>query len=191
MDSPNHLSERDVAAYLDRSLDPDERLQVDAHLEGCRECRAELIAVVRLTPAVRTPGRIRRRVWIPAVAAAGLAALLLFRPSPPGPPAPVERPAVGPTEALPRLTVTAPANGDSVLGAAIAFQWRSRPGDSYRVTVLTESGEPVWTTETTDTSVSLPQTIILERGRLYFWRVDAIADGLSATSGVQRFQVVR
>ena len=130
-------------------------------------------------------------MWIPAVAAAGLAALLLFRPSPTAPPAPVERPAVGPTEALPRLTVTAPANGDSVLGPDVAFQWRSRPGDSYRVTVLTESGEPVWTTETTDTSVSLPHTIILERGRLYFWRVDAIADGLSATSGVQRFQVAR
>jgi hypothetical protein len=71
------------------------------------------------------------------------------------------------------------------------FQWRSRQGDSYRVTVLTESGEPVWTAETTDTSISLPTGITLEPGRGYFWRVDAVADGLSATSGVQRFQVVR
>jgi hypothetical protein len=84
-----------------------------------------------------------------------------------------------------------PANGDSITAGRVVFVWRSRPGDSYRVTVLTESGEPIWAEETVDTSVTLPETIQLEKGRLYFWRVDAVADGLSATSGVQRFQVVR
>lgn len=191
MEPLNHLSERDIAAYLDQSLDSDERRRVDRHLDGCRECRAELIAVLRLAPAGAPRRRMVRWAWIPAAAAAGLAAVLLLRPTPPARPGSIERPVSGPTESLPRLAVTTPANGDSVAAGRVVFQWRSRPGDSYRVTVLTESGEPVWTGETTDTSIALPTSIALQAGRLYFWRVDAVADGLSATSGVQRFQVVR
>ena len=191
MDSPNHLSERDVAGYLDRSLAAEDRARIDVHLEACSECRAELIEVMRLAPSGPRRKRIGRWIWIPAVAAAGLASLLLLRPAPPATPETIERPISGAAEAMPRLAVTTPANGDSVAAAGMVFQWRSRPGDSYRVTVLTETGEPVWTAETMDTSVSLPNAITLQPGRLYFWRVDAVADGLSATSGVQRFQVVR
>jgi anti-sigma factor RsiW len=191
MDSPNHLSEREIAAYLDQGLEVDERHRIDAHLDLCSACRAELISVMRLTSAPSGRSRVSRWVWVPAAIAAGLAAVLLLRPPPPGGPASLERPVAGPAESLPRLVVTGPVNGDSVTLGGLTFQWRSRQGDSYRVTVLTESGEPVWTAETTDTSISLPASISLEPGRGYFWRVDAVADGLSATSGVQRFQVVR
>jgi anti-sigma factor RsiW len=190
MDSSDHLSEREIAAYLDQDLGADERQRLDAHLDSCPPCRAELVAVMRLASAPSGRSRVSRWVWVPAAAAAGLAAVLLLRQGPTERPVAIERPVAGLAESLPRLLVTSPANGDSVTFGGLIFQWRSRQGDSYRVTVLTESGEPVWTAETTDTSISLPPGIALEPGRGYFWRVDAVADGLSATSGVQRFQVV-
>ena len=34
-----------LSAYLDEALAPDERRRVDAHLEGCAECRRELEAL--------------------------------------------------------------------------------------------------------------------------------------------------
>jgi len=191
MESPDHLSERDVAGYLDQSLGTEERSRIDAHIDICPDCRAELIEVMRIAPALSRGRRPTHWVWIPAAAAAGLAAILLLRPAPTNPQRSVERPTAGSAEALPRLTVTTPGNGDSVVAGRVVFQWRSRVGDSYRVTVLSESGEPLWTEETTDTAIALPPSVTLQAGRLYFWRVDAVADGLSATSGVQRFQVVR
>ena len=44
------------------------------------------------------------------------------------------------------------------------FTWRSANADVYRIYVLTESGDPVWTTETTDTTIALPDSVSLQSG---------------------------
>ena len=192
MDAPGHLIERDIAGYLDQSLDAAARRAVEVHLDECPACRSELVAVMRLArPDSGGTRGIRRFWWIPVAVAAGLAAVLLVRRPPASLPDTIERPASGVTESLPRLVVTTPAAGAAVPARNLSLQWHSRPGDSYRVTVLSESGAPIWSTETTDTTVVLPQGVLLEPGRMYFWRVDAIADGVSATSGIQQFQVTR
>ncbi|HKP30775.1 MAG TPA: zf-HC2 domain-containing protein [Gemmatimonadales bacterium] len=193
MTTLNHLTEREIAGYLDDNLDAPARAGMERHLEHCPECRAELIAVMELaadrpSPAVK-PARWRQRWIIPAACAAGLALVVLVRPRGGASLSESERPS-GLSESLPRIAVTAPANGTSVRRDALLLGWRSRPGESYQVTILTESGEPLWHLETTDTAVSVPGTVALVTGKLYFWRVDAVADGRSASSGVRQFQVV-
>jgi len=87
------------------------------------------------------------------------------------------------------VAAAAPADGATIPVRGAAFAWHRTSTDTYRVTVLTQTGEPVWSQETPDTSVTLPAAVVLEPGRTYFWRVDAIADGIAATSGPQRFLV--
>ena len=197
MNSTNHLTESDIAGYLDQDLDADARRRIEAHLDRCAECRSELIETRRLAngkQSIKAVPRSRRRWWIPAAVAAGVAGLLLLRPGSPTAPTstaagPLERPAPGPSESMPRIDVVTPVDGATIAPHQVRFQWRSRAADSYRVTLLTETGEPLWTEETSDTALTLPATITLEVGRLYFWRVDAVADGVSATTGIHKFEV--
>ena len=58
-----------LSAYLDEALAPDERSLVDAHLEGCAECRRELVALrgtvallQRVEPARAPVGFVDRAV---------------------------------------------------------------------------------------------------------------------------------
>jgi hypothetical protein len=57
------------------------------------------------------------------------------------------------------------------------------------VALLAEDGEPLWTLDTSDTSVTIPASVLLQVGRTYFWRVDAVHDGVAATSGVIPFSI--
>jgi anti-sigma factor RsiW len=90
-----------VTGYVDGALPEDDRLAVEAHLASCPQCAAQveaertIAAALRALPApelprglaervrrrARTPVRLRRRVWIPAVAA--LLALALWARSAP------------------------------------------------------------------------------------------------------------
>jgi hypothetical protein len=45
--------------------------------------------------------------------------------------------------------------------------------DRYRVSIFNEAGSVVWRTETPDTSVTLPPSILEETVGPYLWRVDA------------------
>lgn len=216
-----HLTEREIAGFLDRDLVAAERRVVEEHLDRCAGCRRELAAVARLVdspagiaergaygaglpPAAepageRSAGRAagrRRRSWaapVAALAAAAVAAILLVGPDPdPTPTAPVIRaPARADVNARPGgIEVASPAERIQASGAPVAFVWRpSGATDIYRFSLLAEGGEPIWSAETADTTVSLPASATLEPGRTYFWRVDAIADGVVLTTGVRRLEV--
>src|SRR5260370_9828936 len=68
-----HLTELEVAAFIDRGLDPDGRARVARHLVGCDACRSEVAAITRLTRARNRPG------WLPLIPlAAAPAPLLLY-----------------------------------------------------------------------------------------------------------------
>ena len=135
----------------------------------------------------------RRRAWRVGLAttlvAAGVAGLLLVRRpadvEPPDANRVREAPASGPAGGSARIAVVSPPESATVSPRGAAFTWRSTGADFYRFALLTESGEPVWTYETGDTTVSLPATVAVRAGASYFWRVDAIADGISATTGVR------
>ena len=189
---PEHLAARDLAGFLDRDLSPTDRGRVVVHLDACAECRRELAEVVRVAAVAR---KSARRRWVPLVLTGALAASLVgvalvthFRSSesPPITQA-VRAPSLG--EGRARIGIVSPEENGKTPAHDVAFTWRALPADFYRITVLTESGEPVWTLETPDTSVTLSRRISLLPGRAYFWRVDAISAGITASTGSHRFLV--
>lgn len=190
-----HLTENQLAGFLDHTLSPDEHRLVEAHVEACEDCRRALVTAFRALEGFRSSGKrqARRSVrwWIPVAAAAGLAVILLtprswFRPSGAVSPS-VRAPSVDGERGL-RIPVVAPADDSTIATPSVRFTWRSTSADVYRVSLLTDDGRSLWTAETTDTSLPLPPAIGLPRGRTYFWRVDGIANGLVATSGIHRLQ---
>ena len=194
----DHISDSEMSGFLDRDLAPADRQRVEAHLESCPECRRELVEVRRLAESYRPgalgTGRVWTRVVTGTAIAAGLVGLLLLPSSRQRPalrPDTVRAPAQVPNrEGRMRIDVVAPVTDAPLAATAVAFTWHAAAADVYRLTLLTESGEPVWTLETADTSAALPARIVLAPGA-YFWRVDAIADGITASTGVRRLVIAR
>ncbi len=195
--APGHLGDAELSGFLDDDLAPDERRRIAAHLDSCDDCRRELVEVGRL--AASLPATPRRRpsalVWLAAggALAAGLAALLLptAAPAPPVGHDTTRAPAqTVPLEGRARIEATLPL-ADTVRAApALVFAWRPVRADVFRFTLLSETGEPVWSVETADTVLTLPNTVHLGAGA-FFWRVDAVAEGIVATTGIRRLRVVR
>ena len=186
-DNTTHLTAEDVAAFLDRHITAAERAAVEAHLAECRLCRDEVTSVRRL---MRT-GPTVRRVLIPAglAAAAAVAFIALTLGRGPEPTADRVR---SPTtlEANGSIVTRLPADGDTISLVKPAMVWSAIAGEpTYRFTLTDASGQPLWTSTTTDTSVTLPSQVILQPQQTYFWYVDAQrANGRAASTGVRRFK---
>jgi hypothetical protein len=86
-----------------------------------------------------------------------------------------------------QLEAVRPADG-SVLDST-GFAWRAIEGAvAYRLTITDSAGDEVWSQTSSDTSRPTPPR--LQPKKMYFWYVDALRnDGVSATSGVRRFQL--
>lgn len=192
MDPARHLTEFEIAGYLGGDLADADRRRVAAHLEACADCRAEVVAVHELATTFRRPIRSRWVRWaLPVGLAAAIGAFALVQTTRPveGPPQ-LERPGLNPTEATMALVPVKPAEGGVTIPLGATFVWRHLPAVMYRFTLLAGDGAPLWTAETADTTVVLPSEVRLGEGG-YFWRVDAIRDGVTATTGVVRFSVAR
>lgn len=201
MNRPDHLTAGEIAGYLDRDLAEADRHRVEHHLEACAECRGELTAVARLAdshapaPSIRplpTPRPARRQLplALAGALAAGLAALFLIRPGIVGN-APRREPVRAPDfgEGRARLEIVSPSPDSIVAANRLALTWHSSQASLYRVTVLSESADPLYTADTRDTSIALPDSITLLPGRTYFWRVEGIANGIVSSTGATRLRV--
>jgi hypothetical protein len=158
-----------VAAYLDGALTPEARAQLEAHAVDCEACRQELIEVAR----VLRPRR-RRRItyaYVGACAAAAAAVVLFVWPKS-RPEAvrssdyrePVVTTTLAPVPVSPRGASTAPSR----------LVWTGVAGvRRYELTLYDEQGKVLWEAESSDTVASLPDSIRLEPGVSYFWRVEA------------------
>ncbi len=161
-----HLTVEEVAAYVDRGLAAAERARVEDHLDACAECRAEVVAVARLSRSLAA----RRRWTVMAPLAAAAVLVLLFAPwRHQGERGPVLRePAVTTTVAP---TPIAPRGGVTALPA---LTWSSVPrADRYQVTLFDQSGSVLWETHTADTTVAVPDTVSLVAGVPHYWKVAA------------------
>ena len=205
----DHPSESVLAAYLDNELSDEERSRLELHLDQCIECRralAETVAVLDSTlagvSAVRPdvsaiPPRRRQFRWVAlgGALAASLAAVVVLRRPPGGTDdaAPRTRDAAPSVtdERLPRLIPLAPNDGATGVDEHPSFTWGSAGVDRYSFRLLAEDGVPIWSRETSDTVLALPSDVRLERGRSYFWRVDALSAGIVASTRAQRFTVSR
>ena len=179
-----HLTERQLASYLDRALDSRERSLVEAHLEGCDECRDELLEASGIAATAPVP---RRRWVVAAAAAAAVAAVVLLLPTRRPGGEVIRGPDDG--EGVPGVQPVSPAQGGQVPQSAVRLTWRRAPAaELYRITVTDAAGAPVWSDSTSDTTLA-PQATL--RPGKYYWVVDALlADGRAATTGNLGFTVV-
>jgi anti-sigma factor RsiW len=196
----DHLTESELAGFLDGALDGDTLHRLERHLDACDDCRAELVAVARLLESADTTQhrkaapRPRRRWRVSAaggalVAVAAMALLVLVTPDgePVGSAAVDRQRVTDPAGAL--LPAHGPADGAAVARGVVAFAWAGYGADTYRVTVTTEDGAVTWSHATADTVAVPPAGVGLEPGATYFWYVDAIAGGIVARSDVRSFTV--
>jgi hypothetical protein len=209
MTDHGHLSESELAGFLDGDLAAAERTRVEAHLEACDQCRAEMVTVTRISRDIPEPGaapdisiRSSRRSWrLPAgigglAAAAAIAFLFLSPagPSPSGIPAspglsdrpPEERTG---TEGVARIETHFPSPGASVQREALRFSWADQGDASYRITLTAEDGARLWSATLQDTTAVPPADLELEAGRTYFWYVDAIDIGVIGRTGARPFTI--
>lgn len=174
-----HVTDLEIAAYLDRGLTSRERERIENHIAFCDECRGAVVAGRDLARR-RTS---RSRAWqLAAVAAA--AALVVTVGS-------LDRAAV--TDDTPR----GDANGTplAVHGpivesrSVVRFVWEPAPDViSYRLRLSNAAGATLWTHSGTDTAVALPDSVSLQSGERFFWTVDALLrDGSSRSTGLRQF----
>lgn len=187
---PEHPSSDLMASYLSGRIAPSERATLEAHLAECRTCRRQATSARRLLATYRSR---RPLVWMAPVAAAAALALVVFAPRPetdvPGSEVLRARQQPGGAEGASALRIISPASGDTIDRAGIVFAWQSHPGKPlFRLTLSDGSGRELWSAESRDTALILPAGVSLDRGRTYFWYVDAVgADGRSLTTRTQRF----
>lgn len=197
LESTSHLTDEELAAYLDRTLDARLLARFDAHMAECADCRADLVEVRSLLEArnaLSVPSQIargRRAVtWLAAAGILTIAFLPLLRR---GAPSGDELPAVrAPSSAPSRIEIVAPPNGQ-VPPFGVVFTWRSVEGAStYRLTVTDSAGASLFNTVTPDTSVTAPASIEIRRGGSYLWYVDGLtSDGRTVSSGIHSFSTAR
>ena len=184
--SAAHLGAGEMARYLARTLSPADRESVEHHLADCAQCTGELVAVNRLHRADRAP---MRKVAAVAAAAAAVAGIVLLGPAL-VPPRPANAPEIRGAESQPAVSVVLPADG-AVLRAAPDFTWRAVPGaTAYRVSVSRASGDSVWATTTSDTSVRGTPHVSRAGSGLYYWYVDVLLEDARSIPGpVHEFRI--
>ncbi len=177
--SAAHLEEGEVTRYLARTLAPADRESVEHHLADCAECTAELVAVSRLHQSGRVPVR---RIAAVAAAAAAVAGIVLLGPGL-VPRHPEGAPPIRGAESQPTVSVILPADG-AVLTGAPDFTWHAVPGaTAYRVSVSRASGDSVWATTTSDTSVRASAQVSRAGSGLYYWYVDVLLEDARSIPG--------
>jgi hypothetical protein len=202
----DHFDESQIAAFVDGELSEAERRRLQAHVEQCATCRAALIDVMRTVdsfvgvsglavaktgePTYKASTGRRTRV-IGALTAAGVIAVALLLP-PAGRRSARERSGSNPTElsadALPTIEIVAPRNNDTLPAHAPRFRWRTVPGiELYHVVILQEGGATVWSGDARGVSEVTADSVTLAPGKVYFWHVNGIRDGVAATSRAHRF----
>lgn len=193
IETPDCLDELVVADFVEGRLSPESRAPVVAHLLTCARCRSVVKATSRLVAetAMATPAPARRwRRWSVSLGLAAAAALVLLLVP--------RRVDDGSTPGLREPTVTstiapvpiAPAPGASV-ARVDRLVWSSVPGaERYRLRLYDREGSSLWTVETGDTSVVLPDSVRLLPRVPYFWRVEAQAEWMRwAASDLVTFQL--
>lgn len=190
-----HLDDGVLAGFLDGDLAADERDRAVAHLDVCPECREELRTVSALAqsyvePApTAKPSRARSKWLLAAPAlAASLAAVMVLRPVGRQPLVDGSQRVRAIPEGTGHIPIVSPAGRDASR-STVAFMWRSASVDMYTFTLMTESGEVLFRSETSDTTMAWPRDVQPALGAVYFWRVDGIAGGVIASTGPKRLRL--
>lgn len=180
----SHLTDVEIAAYLDRTLMPSERDRVEDHLADCPDCRQHLLETKELLEQVRRP---RKTVIGAALAAAVVLVLVVALPNAKETEQGLMRSDIRPEP----LIAYGPIGTPSRVG--LRFVWGALPGaESYRLTVSRGDGHALWTSSGIDTATTLPDSVILRANERYYWVADALlSDGTTRSTGLREFGVAR
>ena len=181
------MNEFEMAAYLDRRLQPSDRDRIERHLASCEDCRLELTQTYHILAGMR-----RRKWGFAGGILLATAATLLFVVRPVMVQVPEEHaaPPLRETAGIASLIGYGPSG--EVATRSLRFVWGAAPNvTTYRLTVSGADGLPLWSASTLDTSVTLPDSVGLQVGRRYFWVADALLDdGATRSTGLREFQPV-
>jgi hypothetical protein len=180
-----HITDVEIAAYLDRTLTPSERDRVEDHLADCPDCRQHLLETKELLEQVRRP---RKMLIGGALAAAVVLVLVIARPNPSETD---HRALVRSNSAAEPLIAYGPMGTPNRVG--LKFVWGALPGaESYRLTVSGGDAHTLWSSSGTDTVATLPDSVILRANEHYYWVADALlSDGRTRSTGLREFGVAR
>ena len=161
----SHLTEDEIVAYLGHELTGDPLRRAELHLARCAVCREE---VIEATEILRPSRRARWPVLAPAAAAAAVVILFLgWPPKPTSPPQHRESPLVVATVPAPIAPVGPVAEVGELVWSRVAG------ADRYRLTLYDETGSLLWRETTTDSLLTLPDSVLIETGQAYLWKVEA------------------
>ena len=206
--SGTHPSDGQLAAYLDGELEDGERARLEEHFDICAECRgvlartnAVLAKPARSAAFVPSNGPMRRQsspsrsvvlsLATLAIAASVTMMILGRRDATSIDEDLVRTQPLGAGEGTPVLVTHQPANGAEVQRDGLRFIWGSAPAERFTFVLSDETAQPIFSTDIRDSMLILPDSVTLQAGRSYFWRVDAIGGGVEATTRAQRFSVGR
>jgi len=186
------LTPHEVAAFLEGRLEGDELTRVESYLADNPSARQELIKASRIIQSApqREVKRSRRFYPLVGLAAAAAIALVFIQPGDVkqiSVPVSTERRGVG--DAPEQVVLVSPLDGGEIKDRALPLTWHAVDGATYRIFISDASGNSVFKTSTSDTSLVLPETV--KSGGTYYWSVDAISpDGSSSTSGYHEFRLI-
>lgn len=176
-ETPECLDELAIADFVEGRLTPEARAPVVAHLLTCARCRSvvkaagELVAEEGVATAGLAPPPRWRRLSVPLGLAAAAVVLLFFWPrttndtdSTVGLREPSDTSIVAPVPIAPRGSV---ATVDRFVWSSVARV------DRFRLRLYNDEGAVLWSVETTDTLVALPDSVVLPPLVTYFWKVEA------------------
>jgi anti-sigma factor RsiW len=165
-----HLEPEEVVAYVDGAATGDERRWIESHLATCADCRQEVREIVGIVRALPGKTSVRRRIWLPAAAAAAIVLILAW---------PRHRPGVVMRTGEHRqgvVTTTVAPRPLAPVGSVIrgdTLVWSSVPGaDAYAIRLF-DASNMLWEGQTTDTVATLPASVGLRAGATYYWKVEA------------------
>ncbi len=195
-DDANHLDSTTTSAFVEGHLTGAARDRAAAHLAVCASCRDEIVAVREVLTGISTRPMWRRPpVLLAAAAVVALVAIGLPLLQDGRLRAPVPVAVRTPERETRDLSAASPAP-DAIVergptAQPLVLAWHgAEAGSRYRVNLLDANGETLWSSETGDTSITVPGDIELLPGGSYFWFVDALGtDGRSLTTGALRFSI--
>jgi hypothetical protein len=186
IDGERHMTDLEIAAFVDNGLDTRKRSEIEDHLVRCGECREN---VIRTQDIIDRSRRSRRLASAAVVVLAAAAITLIAVPT-------LRRSSIDNRDAIRADDNTSSLVAYGPIGdlkaAPSRFTWGSLRGAiSYRITLTTDTGVAVWSSSVTDTTIVLPASVSLERGTRYMWVVDAVTnDGTTRSTGLREFGIV-
>ena len=208
-----HLTEYDIASYLERKGVPEQRLRMEQHLADCAACAADLAAAVRVVNSVEKtdPPELPDPIFRKALRARAQKkpwSLNFFHSSPPFRYALAgilvasvgwwavtstrqEQPSrFRSSSPSPMVELVHPPDEAVITALPVRFQWQpSSNALQYRLTLFDDEGTRIWQGESAGSHLTTHATVAFEGGKIYLWTIEAIlSNGLTLTSNLSSFR---